>query len=97
MKKECENGEDKNDKNIYASMARMSDNDKCPSRNFGDSLQLKNRILYSGPTCHMAPEVSYFIPGLLVDADKHIEMLDKHHMTAGTRMTSKNKKCVTIM
>ena len=32
--KSCDN---KNDQNIYASMARMSANDKCSSRDFGDS------------------------------------------------------------
>ena len=32
------------DQNIYASMARMSGNDKCPSGSFGDSLQLTNLI-----------------------------------------------------
>ena len=36
--KECDNSKNKNDKDIYASMARMSDNDKCPSKNFGDIL-----------------------------------------------------------
>ena len=44
-------------------MARMSGNEKCPSGNFGDILQLNNWILYSGAMCHMKPEVSDFIPG----------------------------------
>ena len=46
---------------MYASMARVSGNDECPSKSFGDSSQLTNWILDSGVTCHMAPEVSYFI------------------------------------
>ena len=36
----CDNGETNGDQKIYASMARMSVNDKCPSGNFGDSSQL---------------------------------------------------------
>ena len=36
----------------------MSDNDECPSRNFGESSQLTNWILESGATCDMTPEVS---------------------------------------
>ena len=46
-------------------MARMSGNDKCASETFGDGSQLTNLILDSGATCHMTPEVSYFIPGSL--------------------------------
>ena len=46
-------------------MARMSNNDECPSENFGDSSQLTNWILDSGATFHMTPEVSDFIPGSL--------------------------------
>ena len=49
--------------------------------NFGDSSQLTDWILDSGATCHMAPEVSDFIPGLLEYTDKHIEMADIHHVT----------------
>ena len=60
----------------------MYGNDKCPSGNFGDSSQLTNRILDSGATFHMTPEVSYFIPGLLGDTDKHIEVADGRHVTA---------------
>ena len=44
-------------KYIYASMERMSGNDKCPSGNFGDSSQLTNWILDYGATCHMTPVV----------------------------------------
>ena len=63
-------------------MARMSGNDKCPSGDFGDSLQLNNWILDYGATCHMITEVSDFIPGSLEDRDKQIEFADRHHVTA---------------
>ena len=62
-------------------MARMSRNDKFPSRNFGDSSKFTNWILDSGATWHMKPEVSDFIQGWLEDTDKHIEVADKHHIT----------------
>ena len=65
-------------------MARMSDNDECPSRDFGDSLQLTNLILDSGALCHMMPQVSDFVPGLLDNTDKH---------TGKTKSSSTNK-CV---
>ena len=39
-----------NDQKIYASMARMSENDECPSEIFGDSWQLTNCILDYGAT-----------------------------------------------
>ena len=68
----CDNGKNKCDQYIYESMARMSGNEECPSENFGDSSQLTNWILDSGATCHMTPEVSYFIPGSLKDTDKYI-------------------------
>ena len=42
------NGENNSDQYIYASMARMSSNDECPSENFGDSSKLTNWILDSG-------------------------------------------------
>ena len=67
---------------IYASMERMSGNDECSSCNFGDSLQLTNWFLDSGATCHMTPEVSDFIPSLLEDTYKTIEVIDGHHVTA---------------
>ena len=52
----------------------MSDNDECPGRNFGDSLQLTNWILDSGETCHITSEVSGFIPGSLEDTDKILKL-----------------------
>ena len=79
----------------YASMSRMSDNEKCTINNFSDSLQLTNWILESGATCHMTPEVSDFVPILLDDTDRNIEVTDIHHVTA----KQKGKvqiKCVTI-
>ena len=65
----CDNGENNDDQKIYASMAQMSSNDECRSRNVGDSSQLTNWILDSVATCHMTPEVSDFIPGSLEDTD----------------------------
>ena len=53
----CNNNKNNSDQKIYVYTARMSGNDKCPSENFGDSLQLTNWILNSGVTCHMTPEV----------------------------------------
>ena len=70
----CNNGENKSDQKIYASMAHMSDNDECPGGSFGDSLKLTNWILDSGETCHMTTKVSYFIPVLLEDTDKNIKV-----------------------
>ena len=67
---------------MYAYMARMSGNDKCPSGNFGDSSLLTNWILDSGATCNMTPEVSDFIPVSLEDTYQHIEVADGHHVTA---------------
>ena len=69
------------DQKIYAYTARMSGNEKCSCGIFGHSLQLTNWILDSGATCHMTPEDSDFIPGLLEDTDKHIEVADGHHVT----------------
>ena len=63
----CGNGKNNSDQEIYAFMERMSDNDKCPSENFGDSSQLINWILDHGATCHMKKEVSDFITGSLED------------------------------
>ena len=61
----CNNVTNKSDQKIHASMANMSDNDKCPSGKFGESSQLTNWILDSGATCQMIREVSNFIPGSL--------------------------------
>ena len=37
-----DNSENNSDQKIYASMARMSSNDKCSSEHYGDSSQLNN-------------------------------------------------------
>ena len=61
--RECDNGKDNDDHNIYASMARMSSDDERKSVKYGDSSQLTNWILDSEASCHMTPEVSDLIPG----------------------------------
>ena len=72
-------------------MARKSGIDECPSGSSCDSQQLTNWILDSGATCHMTTEVSDFIPDLLEDTDKHIEVADGHHVTEKQKSTSTNK------
>ena len=71
----------------------MSSNDEYPSGNFGDSSQLTNWIVDFGATCHMTPEVSDFIPGLLEDMDRHIEVADGHHVTAKQKGQVRIKIC----
>ena len=61
--------------------------------NFGDSLQLTNWFLDSGATCHMTPEVSDFIPSLLEDTYKHIEVVDGHHVTVKQKGQVRIKMC----
>ena len=61
----CDNSEDDNDHNIYASMARMSSDDEQKIGKYDDSSQLTNWILYSGATLYMTPEVTDFVPGSL--------------------------------
>ena len=70
---------------MYASMARMYDNNECSGRDFCDSSLLTNWILNPGATCHMMPQVSDFIPGSLKDTDKQIEVADAHHFTANKK------------
>ena len=41
----------------------------------------------------MTPEVSDFIPGLLEDIDKHIEVADGHHITAKQKRQVGIKMC----
>ena len=74
-------------------MARMSDNDECHSRDFGDSLQLTNWILDSGTKCHMTPQVLYFIPFSLEDTNKHVEFADENHVTAKQKGQVRIKFC----
>ena len=70
-----------------------SSNDDCPSRNFGESLQLTNWFLDYEATCHMKLDVSDFIPGLLEDSDKHIEVADRHHVTEKQKRQAQIKMC----
>ena len=81
------------DQKIYASMARMSGNDECPSRKFGDSLQLTNWILDSVETCHITPVVSDYIPGSLEDTYKHIEVMDGRDVTEKQKGQVRIKMC----
>ena len=59
----------------------MSGNDKCTSGNFGDSSRLTNWILGSEAACNTTSKVSDFIPCLLEDTYKHIEVEDRYHVT----------------
>ena len=74
-------------------MACMSSNGECTSGSFGDSSQLTNWITDYGATCHMKPKVSDFIPVLLEDMDKHIEVMDGHHVTAKQKYQARIKMC----
>ena len=89
----CDNGKDKYDHKIYASMARMSSDGECKSGEYGDSLLLTNWILNSGEWCHMTPEVTDFIPGSLEDMDKYIEVADGHHVTAKQKGSVRIQMC----
>ena len=77
-----DNSDDDYDLRVYASMARMSNDDKLENKDYDDSSPLTNWILDSGATCHMTPEAAEFIPGSLEDTDKFIEVADGHHVTA---------------
>ena len=46
----CDNSNDENDLKVYASMARISSDDKRENKDYGNSLQLTNWILDSGTT-----------------------------------------------
>ena len=72
----CNNSDDENDLKVYASMARISSDEKRENKDYGNSSQLTNWILDSGTTFHMMPEVTDFILGLLEDTDKFIEVAD---------------------
>ena len=89
----CDNGKDDNDHKIYASMARMSSDEERKNGEYGDSSQLTNWILDSGETCHMTPEVTYFIPGSLEDTDKFNEVADGHHVTAKPKSPVRIQMC----
>ena len=77
-----DNSDDDNDLKVYASMARISNDDIIENKDYGNSSQLTNCILDSGAMFHMTPEVTDFIPGSLEDTDKFIEVADGHHVTA---------------
>ena len=74
-------------------MAHISNNEQCTSGNFGDSSQLTNWIFDSGARCHMTSEVADFITGSLEDTDKHIEVADRHHVTAKQKGQVQMKMC----
>ena len=67
-------------------MECMYGNNFFSSRDFGDISQLTNCILDSGATCHMTPQVSDFIPGLLEDTDKYIEVADGNYVMAKQKL-----------
>ena len=71
----------------------MSGNDKIASRYFGESSKLTYWILDSLETCHMTPQVSDFVPGLLEDTDKYIEVADANHVTAKQKGKVQIKMC----
>ena len=91
----CNNSDDDNDLKVYASMARMSNDDKRENKDYGDSSQLTTWILDSGETCNMTPEVTDFIPGSLEDTDKFIEVADGHHVMKKKKIQYVYK-CATI-
>ena len=62
-------------------MALMSSYEEQKSVKYGDSSQLPNWIFDLGSMCHMTPEVTDFIPELLEDTNKYIEVTDRHHVT----------------
>ena len=82
MDKTLENIIDESDsQRISTSMACMSSNVKISRINYGDSSQLTNLILESSLTCHMTPDISDFIPGLFLETDKYIEVVDWNFIT----------------
>ena len=80
--KTLDNCTDQSDsQNMCASMSHMSSNTEIPWRYFGYSSQLTKWILDSGATCHITPEISYFIPGSLVKTDKYISVAHGNFIT----------------
>ena len=98
----CDNSNDDDEHKVYASMARMSNDDKRKSKDCGDSSKWTNWILDSGATCNMTPEVTDFIPGSLEDTDKFVEVPDGHNVTAKQKgsvriqMCDDNRKCSLV-
>ena len=74
-------------------MARMYSDDERKSVKYGDNSQLTSCILDYRATCHMALEVSYFIPVSLEDSYKHIEVADGHHVIAKQKGQVRIKMC----
>ena len=62
-------------------MSRMYYNAEGPTREFGYSSQPTNWILDSCATCHMTPDIFYFIPGSFMETDKYIEVADGNFVT----------------
>ena len=71
----------------------MSSDDKGKNKDYGNSSQLTKWILDSGAMCHMTPEVTNFIPGILEDTDKFIEVADGHHITAKQKGSVRIQMC----
>ena len=69
----------------------MSTNAESTRRNYGNSLKLTNWILDSGTTGHMEPDISDFIPGLLVQTDKYIQVVHGNFVTAKKPRRTPNK------
>ena len=65
-----------------ASMICMSDNDKNPSRYFGDSSQLTNWILDSVLFFSYDTTGLVFYPGIIRNTDKCIEVAGGNYITA---------------
>ena len=89
----CYNGKNNSDQNIHAYMTRKSGSDECPGGSFDDSYQLTNWILDYGATCHIIPEVLYFIPLLLKYTYKYIEVADRNHVTEKQKKQVQIKMC----
>ena len=68
--------------NICDYMACVYTNEIIPGTDDEYSSQPSNFILDSGATCHMAPDISDFIPGALAGTDKYIEVTNENFVTA---------------
>ena len=63
-------------------MVKISLNKESLKRDFGDSPQLTKWVLDSGEACHMTPEVSNFVPVLLIETVIYIKVVDENYITA---------------
>ena len=75
------------------SMARIYGNDKSWGRDFGDSSQLNNWVLYSGAMCNMIPQFSDSIQVSLEDMDKYIEVTYWYYVTSNQKVQVQIKMC----